>query len=206
MSEPARELPEIAVFGGSFDPPHLGHVFLAAYALSVASIERVLVVPVFQHAFGKPLSPFEHRLAMCKLAFRDLRRVEVSDLERELGGVSRTLRLVEALAVRYPNHRLRTLIGTDILAESARWQGFDRVAERAPLLVALRGGHVDASVSHENGTRPDVPGSTAPILPEISSTEIRDALRRGESPTDRVPSSVVHYAQAYALYRSQAAP
>src|SRR3954453_19837484 len=83
--------PELAILGGSFDPPHFGHVFLAAYALGSANVERVLVVPVFQHAFAKPLSPFEDRLHMCELAFRDLRRVEVSDLERELGGVSRTL-------------------------------------------------------------------------------------------------------------------
>lgn len=195
MSESQPELPEIAVFGGSFDPPHLGHVFLAAYALSVASIERVLVLPVFQHAFGKPLSPFEHRFAMCELAFRDLRRVEVSDLERELGGVSRTVRLLDALATRYPQHRLRTLVGTDILAERSKWQGFDQVVTRAPLLVALRGGHVDTASA--------APG---PVLPEISSTEVRQALKRGERPTDRVPSSVVNYALAHALYQSEALP
>jgi nicotinate-nucleotide adenylyltransferase len=195
MSAPLGQ-PEIAIFGGSFDPPHLGHVFLAAYALSVPSVELVLVVPVFQHAFGKTLSPFDDRLAMCELAFRDLRRVEVSPLERELGGVSRTLRLIEAVATRYPTHRLRTLIGTDILGESSQWQGFDQVSARAPLLVAMRTGH-----------QAD-PGATVhgPMLPAISSTEVRAAMARGEAPTDRVPGAVVDYALARGLYRSESAP
>jgi len=191
-----RGQPEIAIFGGSFDPPHLGHVFLAAYALSVQSVERVLVVPVYQHAFGKPLSPFEDRVAMCELSFRDLRRVEISRLEQELGGVSRTVRLIDALATRYPQHRLRTLVGSDILAESDRWQDFARVRERAPLLVAMRGGYEAGSEAEAHG----------PTLPMISSTEVREALARGESPCDRVPAAVVEYALAHGLYRAEGQP
>jgi nicotinate-nucleotide adenylyltransferase len=195
MSAPLGQ-PEIAIFGGSFDPPHLGHVFLAAYALSVTSVERVLVVPVFQHAFGKTLSPFDDRVAMCELAFRDLRRVEVSTLERELGGVSRTLRLIDAVATRYPRHRLRTLIGTDILAESGQWQGFEEVTARAPLLIAMRSGHEARANATVHG----------PILPAISSTEVRAAMARGEAPDDRVPGAVVAYAMARGLYRSGSGP
>jgi len=185
--------PQLAVFGGSFDPPHLGHVYLAAYALSVESVERVLVLPVFQHAFGKPLSAFAHRLAMCELAFRDLRRVEVSALERDLGGVSRTLRLLQTLKARHPGHALRLLIGTDILAESAKWQGFDEITRLAPLLVARRGGHLGVD-------------SRGPVLPEISSTDVRAALTRGESPDDRVPSAVVRYARQHRLYDAGVRP
>ncbi len=188
--------PEIAIFGGSFDPPHLSHVFLAAYALSVQSVERVLVVPVYQHAFGKPLSPFEDRVAMCELAFRDLRRTEISRLEQELGGVSRTLRLIEALATRYPRHRLRTLVGSDILAESGRWQDFAQICARAPLLVAMREGSATLPEAHVHG----------PTLPKISSTEVRRALARGESPSDRVPGAVVDYALAHGLFRAESRP
>jgi nicotinate-nucleotide adenylyltransferase len=185
----AGAAPELAMLGGSFDPPHLGHVFLAAYALSTSAVERVLVLPVYQHAFGKSLSPFEHRFAMCQLAFRDLRRVEVSDLERELGGVSRTLRLIDALAQRYPGHRLRTLVGADILAESSRWQGFDEIARRAPLLVAGRSGHEQALGPH-----------SAPLLPAISSSEIRANLRADLAPNGVLPSAVLNYAREHRLY------
>ncbi len=196
MSSPSQDSSapgEIAIFGGSFDPPHLGHVFLAAYALSRDNIERVLVLPVHQHAFGKPLSPFAHRFEMCRLAFRDLRRVEVSDLERELGGVSRTLRLIEALEQRYPKHRLRTLVGADILSQRASWQNFDEIERRAPLLVAGRGGH-------------DLPDTyRAPLLPEISSTELRKSLARDEFlDDDKIPCAVARYARDHKLYEADA--
>jgi nicotinate-nucleotide adenylyltransferase len=186
--------PELAILGGSFDPPHFGHVFLACYALSLRRTERVLVIPVYQHAFAKPLSPFEDRLQMCRLAFRDLQRVEVSDVERELGGVSRTLRLVDALEQRYPDHRLRTLVGSDILAERSRWQAFDEIARRAPLLVADRAGHTQADAASRL------------VLPEISSTAIRGALARGEHDVATVPQGVSDYARQQGLYRSETAP
>src|SRR5262245_25898886 len=133
--------PELAVFGGSFDPPHVGHVFLATYALAIAGVDRVLAAPTFAHAFAKQMSPFEHRLAMCERAFEVLPAVEVSPIERELGGTSRTLRLVKEAAARYPNYQLRLLIGSDILAETSRWQGFEEIAKLAPPLVAARAGH-----------------------------------------------------------------
>lgn len=180
--------PEIAIFGGSFDPPHLGHVFLAAFALSRANVEKVLVLPVFQHAFGKPLSAYSHRVEMCCLAFKDLRRVEVSELEMELGGVSRTLRLIDAVAARYPAHKLRTLVGADILAERNAWQDFEEIEQKAELLVAGRSGHAAPS------------GHASPLLPEISSSEIRAALAQGQSPEDKLPSAVLAYARDHALY------
>ena len=59
----------VALFGGSFNPPHVGHVLAVTYALSVGLVERVLVVPVFEHALGKRLAPFEHRVEMSRRAF-----------------------------------------------------------------------------------------------------------------------------------------
>jgi nicotinate-nucleotide adenylyltransferase len=181
--------PELAVFGGSFDPPHIGHVFLAAYALSVAGVERVMVLPTFEHAFGKPLRAYEHRLAMCGQAFAPLLGVEVSALERELGGVSRTLRLVRELAERFPDHQLRLLIGSDILAESTRWQGFDEISALAPPLVASRAGHGHA-------------GASGPLLPEVSSSALRAALGRGahDEAAPLLPRAVLGYARQHRLY------
>src|SRR5678816_1236754 len=93
----------VAIFGGSFNPPHVAHMLAVVYALSTQQIERVLVVPVFQHPFAKELAPFEDRLAMARLALGWLPRTEVSTIERELGGESRTLRTIEALADRHPS-------------------------------------------------------------------------------------------------------
>lgn len=179
--------PELAVFGGSFDPPHIGHVFLATYALSVGGVERVIVAPTFEHALGKRLGPFAARLALCERAFAPLLGCEVSPIEQELGGTSRTLRLVTELQVRYPGHQLRLLIGADILAETQRWQRFDEIVARAPLLVAERGGYAT--------------GASAPLLPEVSSSAIRNALERGDDVSAWLPRAVRSYIDELALYR-----
>ena len=185
---------QIAVFGGSFDPPHIGHVFLATYALSVGAVDRVLVVPTFEHAFGKPLNGFEHRLSMCELAFAPLRGVEVSPIERELGGVSRTLRLLRELGRRHPDARLRLLVGADILQESARWQSFDEICRIAPLLVAPRAGYAAAEGAPER----------APLLPEVSSSAVRAALAGSEDVGSWIPAAVRAYIDEHALYRASA--
>ncbi len=65
-------------FGGGFDPPHVAHVLCVSYALAVGDFERALVVPVFEHAFGKSLGDFAHRARLCELAFEGDPRVEVS--------------------------------------------------------------------------------------------------------------------------------
>lgn len=181
---------QLAVLGGSFDPPHVGHVLLAAYALSVARVERVLIVPTFAHALGKPLTKFEHRLRMCEIAFSPLRNVEISPIERDLGGTSRTLRLLLALEQRYPGRRLRLLIGADILHEASRWQAFDEVRRRAPLLVAGRAGY----------EHPDV-DPRAPRLADVSSTAVRQALACGDDVSTWVPAGVIDYLETEKLYR-----
>lgn len=176
------------MLGGSFDPPHLSHVMLALYGLSVGNLARVIVLPTFVHAFGKPLAPFEHRLRMCQLAFAHVTPVEVSDLERELGGVSRTLRTLDALEQRHPATPLRLLVGSDILGQRDRWQNFALVEQRAPLLVAARSGD-----AHASGT---------PLLPQVSSSEVRAALAQRGDTSQLLPASVRAYIDQHGLYTS----
>ena len=90
--------PRIAIFGGSFNPPHVAHVLAVVYALAVAPIDHVLIVPVYQHPFSKELAPFEDRLAMCEAAMGWIPGARVSDVERELGGESLTLRMLTHLS------------------------------------------------------------------------------------------------------------
>jgi nicotinate-nucleotide adenylyltransferase len=178
---------EFGIFGGSFDPPHLAHTLLVAYALNAHALERVLIVPTYAHAFGKPLAPFQARVQMCEFACADLRRVEVCDIERELPTPSLTLATLEALAARYPHVQLRLLIGSDILAEAHAWHRFDRVSELAPPIVIQR-----------EGTPELLPKQ--PALPAISSTEVRRRLRSGESAEGLVCARVADYARSHRLY------
>lgn len=180
-----------AVFGGSFDPPHVAHVMLAAYVLSVVDVDRLLVVPSWQHPLDKATrSSFEHRHRMCELAFRILERTEVSRIEADLGGRSYTLRTLEELARREPGEPLRLVIGADILGEVEHWHRFDRVTDLAPPIVVGRSGY----------EAPDTWDVLPVELPPVSSTDIRARLGRGESAQGLVPSAVLAYAEQQGLY------
>ncbi len=183
----------VAVYGGSFDPPHAAHVLMVSYVLAIGGFERVLVVPVFEHAFGKPLTAFEHRLAMCRACFAAFHGVEVLDVEAELPKPNLTLRLIERLRELYPADQLALVVGSDVLAETAKWHAFDRVAALAPPFIVPRKGH-------------EHPGLGRPLLPELSSTEVRSLLSRRADPAvaaeiaSIVPRKVLEYVDAHRLY------
>lgn len=179
----------VAVFGGSFNPPHVAHVLACALVLSVEDVDRLLVVPAYKHPFSKTLAPFDDRAAMCELAMAWMPRVEVSRVEEELGGESRTLRTLESLARAHPDWRLRLVIGADILTEAPRWFGFDVIEKLAPPIVLGRAGFEGAD-------------PRAALLPEVSSTRVRDAIARGAwSEVERlVPRAVLAHARARGLY------
>jgi len=180
----------VAFFGGSFNPPHVGHVLAAAYALSTTPIDEVLVVPVFQHPFAKELAPYDHRRAMCELALGWLPGVRISDVERTLGGESRTLRTLQHLRETEPSWRLRLLVGADVLADASKWYRFEEVVALAPLLVLGRAGF-------------EVSGAPEALLPEVSSTEVRAALAEGQGDrlSSKVPARVLSYVARHGLYR-----
>jgi nicotinate-nucleotide adenylyltransferase len=152
----------VAFFGGSFDPPHVGHLLAAVYALALG-FEKVLVVPVYEHAFGKRSASFDARVALCRACFRGIEGVEVSEVEATLERPSYTVRTLEHLAGAHPDWELRTLVGSDVLAETHAWRDFARVEALAPLFVLPRLGH-------------DVPELGPAVLPEVSSSEVRRLL------------------------------
>jgi nicotinate-nucleotide adenylyltransferase len=187
----------VAIYGGSFDPPHISHVLAAVYALKVGGFEQVLVVPVYEHAFQKRLSSFEHRERMCELAFAGITGVEVSTVERELATPSLTLRTLEHLAALHPDWAMRLLVGSDVLTDTVKWHAFERVAELAPPYIVARPGY-------------EHPDAASALLPDVSSTRIRVALARREHATQfadggllesSVPSAVLGYVDAHRLYR-----
>jgi len=182
----------VAIFGGSFNPPHVGHVLAAAYVLAVHEVDELLVVPAYRHPFHKELCSFEHREAMARLAFRDLPRVTVSPIERELDApVSRTVDTLEGLLARHPDWHLRLVIGADVLHDRDKWHRFERVVELAPPIVLGRVG-----VCH-----PEAPRA---VLPDVSSSEVRGAVARGDADTlgALLPRAVRDYVAREGLYRA----
>src|SRR5512138_3250061 len=134
----------VALFGGSFNPPHVAHQLVALYVLETQPVDELWFVPTYAHPFGKQLVAYEHRIAMCELAAAPLGpRVRVSRAEAELAArpgfvASHTLDLVDLLAAR--GHALRLVVGADILGEAASWYRWDDVIARAPLIVIGRAG------------------------------------------------------------------
>jgi nicotinate-nucleotide adenylyltransferase len=188
----------VGLFGGSFNPPHVGHVLSLAYVLSAGLVERVVAVPVFAHALGKSLAPFPARLAMARLAFEWIPGVEVSDIEQELGSPSRTLRTIEALSARHADWQLRLLVGSDILGELPQWHAYAQIERLAPPLILPRPG-----APHPGGV-----ADVARILPDVSSTEVRASLsaaaqgdaEAGARLRQVVPARVLAYIRQQALY------
>ncbi len=183
---------KVAVYGGSFNPPHVAHVLACALVLALEDVERVLVVPTFRHPFAKPLASFEDRVTMCSLAFGGMPQVQVSRVEEALGGESRTLRTLEHLAEVHPDWQLRLVVGADILGEAPRWFGFDRIERLAPRIVMGRAG-VEA------------PGARTALLPEVSSTRVRQSLasQRWDEAARLLPRKVLAHIRKAGLYATQ---
>jgi nicotinate-nucleotide adenylyltransferase len=182
----------VAFYGGSFNPPHVGHVLAAAYLTSVAGFDRVLVVPVFEHAFDKHLATFDHRVQLCDMAFSRLPDVEVSTIESELSAPSYTISTVKLLLTRHPDWRLRVVVGADVLPEIERWHAVDELRRLAPFYVLGRRGVSEAA-------------APPPLLPEVSSSQIRSWCAQGSDNDAELarllPAPVLEAIHQWGLYR-----
>ncbi|MBC8132955.1 MAG: nicotinate (nicotinamide) nucleotide adenylyltransferase [Deltaproteobacteria bacterium] len=180
----------VALFGGSFNPPHVAHQMVALYVLETTPVNELWFVPAFQHAFDKPLEAFADRHRMCELAASALGpRARVSDIEARLGGPSRTLKTVEKLIQEHPDTAFSLVVGSDLVSEIDTWYGAATLRQLVPFIIVGRGGG-DASVQ----------------MPAISSTEIRAALEAGRDATSWVPKSVLDYITSRGLYGSRQTP
>jgi nicotinate-nucleotide adenylyltransferase len=193
MPSPSEK--QVALLGGSFNPPHVAHLMAAYWALATQGVAEVWLLPAFQHPFGKSLAAFEDRVRMCELAAAGVRGVHVCTAERELAGdplVGKTARILEHLVLKHPTNRFALLVGADILPDTPKWYRWDRVQALARIVVVGREGY------------PPVPG--APALPAISSTAIREAVARGEDVGAWVPRRVCAYIREHRLYGATGSP
>ena len=184
----ADKRPVVALFGGSFNPPHVAHLFGAVYARSVHGAEQVWLVPTFRHPLGKELVPYEHRVRMCELAVEGFGPwLQVSRAEESVGKSGRTVELLEWLLPRHPEHRFVWVLGSDILPELDRWKDWNRIQELVEVLVLARAGH-------------PMDGEPKLVLPNVSSTEVREALAAGSDGHSFLPRRVAQYIAEKQLY------
>ena len=174
---------KVALFGGTFDPPHMAHVLSVAWVLGACDLDAVWVLPVARHALGKTPVDVNRRLDLCRLAFAPLvERVQVRDDDAVPDATGYTLDLLSRLAVRHPHARFRLVVGSDVLGQTDRWHRWDEVCRLAPPIVLPRPGW-PVPLGYD--------GEVAPVLlPDLSSTKLRADLAAGISLAGRVPWAV----------------
>ncbi len=199
-------MPRTAVFGGSFNPIHYGHLLLADDLLEILTLDRVLFVPAKHPPHKDPsrLAAPEERLAMVRLATEGHRGFEVSDMELARAGPSFTVDTLAALA--RPGLTLFLVVGSETFLDLLSWRDPRRVARLARLKVLREIGVERGFTTVEDGRVPErgVIVSRAASMP-ISASELRRRVREGRSLAFRLPPAVAEYIRARGLYREQPA-
>lgn len=197
------------IFGGAFDPVHNGHVHLAKEAISQLKLRRLLIIPTYESPHkNTKLLPFEQRAEMCRLAFSEIGegythgscKIEISDIEQKMGGISYTINTLRELKKLYPNERFYLIIGGDMLFSFTKWYKYESILKESTVCAAARGGDNFADMlefANEVGRIKVMPTEVV----DISSTEIRERLKKNESVSGLVPESVEKYIAENGLFK-----
>jgi len=195
----------LGVLGGTFDPPHLGHLILAETAASALGLERVLFVPAGEppHKQGQRISPAADRLAMLERALAGNARFDISRVDLDRPGPHFTVDMLALLGKAHPGAALYFILGGDSLADLLTWRDPVGVIEAARLAVMRRpGAALDLDVLAQRipgaGARLDV--VDAPMI-GISGSALRKQIGQGRSVRYQIPDAVLEYIQAHGLYR-----
>jgi nicotinate-nucleotide adenylyltransferase len=194
----------IGVLGGTFNPPHLGHLICAQEAYLQLELDRVTLIParIPPHKPVEDEPGPEHRLELCRVAVGDDERFDVSDLEVAREGPSYTVDTLELLHSQAPESELFLLVGGDIAAGLPRWREPERVLSLATLAVAGRRGTSRAEVDEALHTLAGAQRAQFFQMPTIgiSSTALRRRVRAGETIKYYVPHAVAGYIGRHRLY------
>ena len=196
----------VGIFGGSFDPPHVGHLLIAQDARDALELDQLLIIP----AATQPLklghsTAAAHRLTMARRCFEGVPRTVVDAVEMERGGLSFMVETVDTVQRRWPLASLHLLIGEDVVATLPQWRESERLLAMVRLVILAR-----------TTTSAEVSGRSAEFMQsytalqnfvtlatrrvEVSSTEIRARVRDGRSIRGFVPDAVAAYIASAGLY------
>jgi nicotinate-nucleotide adenylyltransferase len=192
----------IGILGGTFDPPHAGHVAAAVAAHKQLGLDEVRVIPAGQAPLraGAPVASAADRVAMCRLAFAEHPWAVVDDRETRRAGTSWSVDTARELAREHPDALRVWVLGADQLARLDRWKDVVELC-----------GLVEFAVLSREGISTLPPPSLAAVIrlsvlkaPEVrvSSTALREALRRGDSPRNGLPLGVARHIDERSLYQA----
>lgn len=189
----------LGVLGGTFDPPHVGHLLAASDAFEALALDKLLFVPAAVPPFKarSVQGTGEQRLRMLELTLGSDPRFEVSRVELDRDGLSFTVDTLAALSEKMPGVSLFMLIGEDLATQIASWRDSARIAELATIVVLVR--EAEARSSALESSLPMLRLATRRL--DLSSTEIRDRVQAGRSIHGFVPDAVAAFIDAAGLYR-----
>jgi len=190
--------PRIGIFGGTFDPVHVGHLVAAAWAREAFELDRVLLVVAnvpWQKAGTRTVSAAEDRFLMVQAAVAGVPGLEVSRVEIDRGGPSYTADTVHELMATTPGVRPYVIVGADVAGELGTWQRVAELREVVTLVVVDRGGV---------GSGDDPPGGQVELLAipalDISSSQLRERLAQGRSVDFLIPEPAIRCIRQLNLY------
>lgn len=188
----------IGVFGGTFDPPHIGHLVAAVDVRFRLGLDRVMLVVAnepWQKVGDRAMTPAADRLAMVSAAVEGVRGIEASALEIERGGTTYTADTLTQLASLHPHDELHLVLGQDTAAGLSTWERLDEVRSRSRIVVVTRPG------SHPEIEQTWVDDWVEIPRLDISSSEVRRRVAKGEPIDFLVPSAVASCIRDLGLYR-----
>ena len=192
----------LGLLGGTFDPPHVGHLFMAYAALEDLGLDRVVLIPALRQPLKSAahISAAGHRLAMARLTVGTDRRLAVDPIELEREGLSFSIETVRAYRESHPGAELVFLMGEDTAATLPQWREPAALAQLARLVVFTRGaGAGESRLSAPDGPRVE---RLATRRIDVSATEIRARARAGLPLRGFVTDDVAAYIAAHGLYRT----
>jgi nicotinate-nucleotide adenylyltransferase len=190
----------IGILGGTFDPIHLGHLVLAEQVREKLRLDRVIFIPSAHppHKTKRKLSPPEDRLQMTQLGLEGNPKFLASDLELKRGGLSYTIDTLRQLEKLYPDREMYFLTGSDVLDEIHTWKEPEQIYKRVKMVIAIRPGFDRFDPKNRFAQKSII----VPITGiDVSSSEIRAKVKKGESIRYLVPAKVEEYINKKKLYR-----
>ena len=208
----STNIQRIGIFGGTFDPVHLGHLLIAQQALEQFSLTQIRWIPAATapHEQLKNSSPAMHRLAMLQLAICGNPQFVCDDCELKRGGKSYTIDTLKELAGKFPESEFVLLIGADSLREFSKWRSPDEICRMARVVVVHRGGQQPVELTLLTQFLPtpkpveQLQREHLLIMPqvEISSSDIRQRVQQARSIRYQVPAAVEAYIAEHNLYQA----
>ncbi len=204
MSLPGPVTRRIGVYGGAFDPPHIGHDVLARAAIDQLQLDELRVIPTgYAWHKARALTSAVHRLAMARLAFKDNQRVVVDPREMNRSGPTYTIDTLQELAQEFASSQLYLLMGEDQARALTTWHRWRELDRFAIICVAARADSTGAD-SPFDSLKPQIPSLVHLEMPHIavSATEIRRKVALHQSVDSLVFESVARYIEQHYLYQT----